>query len=418
MTLSVIQWPVKEDPSAIQFSDKQQAQYINQLFGGNSHDDAGVFRGVLSELKVTASSPAAQSIDVQPGIALINGRLIYIETAQTLILDANASGNSRIDLIVATFIDADYPTPAQLKVVKGTPSGSPAAPGLTQTVDTEWQIPLAEVLLVNGYSSVLDADISDRRVWKNVVDRLELAATNGSGAGLAVGAVATWKAGSDQTFETSTSAAAAFAGVVSAYVANSGVGKLVTHGPAYIYVDGAVTRYQNICLSDSNAGQGSVDGTGATIGVALESTSGAGLCLCYLSGMPRRQKNKAGQTGSANGTSSTSYVTTGFTATLTKRYSTSRIKCTFNGYALNTSAGANCHIQFRDDIAAALFGKEIVATPGTASGRFPWHLEEYLDDYVHYNQGDTVTVTLYFKVASGFQQIQAGWTLVIEEEME
>lgn len=414
MSLSAIQWPIAESPSNVQYSDAQQAQYINQLFGGNSHPDAGVFRGVLSELKVTASSPAAQSIDVQPGIALINGRLIYIETAQTLILDANASGNSRIDLIVATFVDDDYPTPAQLSVVKGTPSGSPAAPGLTQTVLTEWQIPLAEVLLVNGYSSVLDADISDRRVWKNVVDRLELAATNGSGAGLAVGAVTTWKAGSDQTFETSTSDEALFAGIVSAYIANSGVGKLVTTGPAYIYVDSAVTRYDEIYLSESNAGQGAIGGDGAAIGRALESTSGAGLCLCYIYAVPRLKPNRASALVGA-ATASTSYViVTGGSATITKRHSNSRIRCTFNAYGVHSATAGQCYFRFYDAVGATLFGREIVDYAPGANYRMPWAL---IQDLSGYEQGDTVTVEIHYHTAAGTVNVFAG-EIIIEEVVD
>ena len=97
------------------------------LFGSDSLDLSR--RG----LEVVASSPAAASIAVRPGSALVQGTFYHSDAVETLAIAANASGNPRIDTIVLR-----KNTGAQtvrLAVLAGTAAASPVAAPLTQNVN-------------------------------------------------------------------------------------------------------------------------------------------------------------------------------------------------------------------------------------------------------------------------------------------
>jgi microcystin-dependent protein len=119
--------------------------------------------GVLSGLAVVESSPAAKSVTVETGKALVYGRMYVNDAGKALTIADNASGNPRIDYIV---LECDWTAQTiRLDVVQGTPAGSPSAPALTQTSGTLWQEPLAQVAVANGFTSITNTNITRERAW-------------------------------------------------------------------------------------------------------------------------------------------------------------------------------------------------------------------------------------------------------------
>lgn len=108
-----------------------------------------------TELKVESQS--GMHVKINPGRAVINGRLGYIEEAQVLDLDDPSTSN-RIDRIVVelNLTDRNF----YVKVLKGTPSSSPVAVAPTKT-DTIYQLVLADVLVTANVSGT--ANITDQR---------------------------------------------------------------------------------------------------------------------------------------------------------------------------------------------------------------------------------------------------------------
>ena len=119
--------------------------------------------GVLSGLAVTQNTPAAKSVLVAAGKAIIAGRLYINDAVKTLAIDDNASGNPRIDRIV---LECNWTAQTiRLTVVQGTPASSPTPPSLTQNAGTLWQESLAQVAVANGFTGITDANITRERAW-------------------------------------------------------------------------------------------------------------------------------------------------------------------------------------------------------------------------------------------------------------
>jgi hypothetical protein len=149
------------------YSAARLRRYLQTLLG----DAEGVHS--YSDLRVTPNSPAAMNVLVAPGRGLVNGDAVARQGAylleqasqMTVPIAANASGNPRIDLVVLRDYDgaadggsasADKGT---IEVVQGTPAGSPTVPSLPAGA-----IPLAQVAVANGASSIVTANITDLRI--------------------------------------------------------------------------------------------------------------------------------------------------------------------------------------------------------------------------------------------------------------
>jgi hypothetical protein len=122
----------------------------------------GIVPGLVDELLVHESSPAALSVRVKLGTALILGYYFEVYAAEeTLALAAADATNPRIDRIVARRSLANREV--ALAVLTGTPAASPTAPALTTNVSGTYEIPLAQVLVAALATSVVDANITDER---------------------------------------------------------------------------------------------------------------------------------------------------------------------------------------------------------------------------------------------------------------
>jgi hypothetical protein len=121
----------------------------------------GYMRGVDSELAVIQNTPAAMNVVAGSGEAWLNGILYENTAAKTVTIEAADATYNRIDTVV---VQLTWATDECITTVhKGTAAASPSAPALTQTTAV-WEFPLADILVAAGATSILTADITDRRV--------------------------------------------------------------------------------------------------------------------------------------------------------------------------------------------------------------------------------------------------------------
>lgn len=144
-------WPFENiDTSETQFS--QWARNIGE----------GVKSGTLNELEVYGDSSGMQ-VKAKTGQAMIRGHYYNNSAEEILTITAADATNDRIDNVVLE-LDPSANT-IVLKVVAGTPAGSPTAPTLTQTDAGIYQIKLAEVFVEAASSTVEAGDVTDYRTF-------------------------------------------------------------------------------------------------------------------------------------------------------------------------------------------------------------------------------------------------------------
>lgn len=263
------------------YSSADWAVFWKYLIGlGASRANVGPFlasgTAPNNGLKVQAQSPAAAAVDVLVGSALIAGRFFLSDATEALTIAANASGNPRIDTII---LRADYSLQTiVLAVLQGTPAGSPTPPNLTQTIGTLYEIPLADVAVANGFTSIANTDITPRHEWANAASGVYLTVLNNSGGTLTTGQVVIWDTSADRAVTTTTTFNhSRIAGVMVGRVPNGGYGLMLVNGIGYVQVDGTYARGTGLFPS-TTAGRASGTTTrqNSSIGVLLEASTGAG----------------------------------------------------------------------------------------------------------------------------------------------
>lgn len=265
-----------------------QQLYTSIIGFGAARSNVGVLLGSGSQpnapLKVQAQSPATTSVDVLAGSALVQG-VAYINTATlALSIAANASGNPRIDTII---LRADYALQTvRLAVLQGTPAASPSVPSLTQSANVMWEIPLADIAVANGFVSISNANITPRTEWANAAEGVYLDnVLNNSGGTLNTGDVVIWDSTANNAITTTTTLGnKLLAGVWVGRTANGGYGRVLVDGIGYVNGGAAITR-GDILVSSTVAKQAVTNSSfslDADVGMALETTSGAGLVLTYV----------------------------------------------------------------------------------------------------------------------------------------
>jgi hypothetical protein len=142
-----------------QYSASEWREYFDGIM------TSGVVANIENGLRVTAQNTPNKTIFVDRGAVVIRGAMRVIPGAINLAIADNASGNPRIDRVVARL---NYPDRKIEFVVKqGTPGASPAAPALTRTT-TAWELSLARLYLINGYTVVSENEITDERIYDEV----------------------------------------------------------------------------------------------------------------------------------------------------------------------------------------------------------------------------------------------------------
>lgn len=113
----------------------------------------------------TPALVSADSVDrvltVQPADWFFNGYWASATGSGTVTIAANASGNPRIDVVVAQIDTTTTPT-ASYAIVQGTPAGSPTVPALN-TNGAIWQLALCQVAVANGAVALVPGNLTDLR---------------------------------------------------------------------------------------------------------------------------------------------------------------------------------------------------------------------------------------------------------------
>lgn len=269
------------------YSDADWQELYRYIIGwGGNRANNGVFlmSGVEPDdgLKVTEQAIAAAGITVLTGAALIQGIAYFSDANENLTIAANASGNARIDTII---LRADYALQTvRLAVLQGTPAASPVAPTLTQTPSVMWEIPIADIAVANGFTTIVNANVSQRKHWVNAPPGVYLPyVLNNSGVTLNDGDVVIWDATADRAVTTTTTANNRLvAGIWRGRTVNGGYGQLQTEGIGYVKVSAAVTRGDMLVTSATVVSAVGATRATSVIGFALETVGSSGVVLTQI----------------------------------------------------------------------------------------------------------------------------------------
>jgi hypothetical protein len=161
---------------------------ISRFFSSNYYAEDGVVKpGHL--LVSERGAGANKSVDIAAGdINFFEGsthsRLGWSDAIENVTITDNASGNPRIDAIVAYWDEAvvssassDNPNVILFVAVAGTPGASPTAPN-DATIQSSVGagnpfLRLADVDVANGFTSTVNADIEDRRTFAQTQDAVD-----------------------------------------------------------------------------------------------------------------------------------------------------------------------------------------------------------------------------------------------------
>lgn len=117
----------------------------------------------ISKCLQVVESPGEMAVNVNPGLAVINGRFAYEENIRKLVLQASEDYD-RIDAVVLRLNKANRDI--DLYVVKGTKAQSPTAPALTREGDI-YELRLANVFVPKLTTEVKQEKITDTRLNLN-----------------------------------------------------------------------------------------------------------------------------------------------------------------------------------------------------------------------------------------------------------
>jgi len=165
MTYKTIPWPnVPGVGPAYSADDWKQ---MHRTFGGphSVHANSGVIWTTGDPLRVLASDPASLTVNVGPGNAFVNGLWVDSDAVVPLTLDAADPTYTRHDLVVLRS-DATNKT-AVVALLTGTPGPTPVPPTPDQSGSPYYEIPLAQIQVGPGASSVDDGKILDARRFHN-----------------------------------------------------------------------------------------------------------------------------------------------------------------------------------------------------------------------------------------------------------
>lgn len=124
--------------------------------------DDGVFYKPSTSFAVTATG-TGMNVQVQPGMAQVQGAFCLEDTVQTLPIAAADAGLNRIDSVVLRMDLSLDKRDISLAVVNGVAAVSPVAPTLTRNTTT-WELGIANVLVSAGAGVITQRDVEDTRL--------------------------------------------------------------------------------------------------------------------------------------------------------------------------------------------------------------------------------------------------------------
>lgn len=137
-----------------QYGSAEWRDYFSRLI------TSGIIQNNANECKVKPQLTPNKTVFVDTGSIVITGAMLVVSAKVNLTIDQNTSGQARIDRIVARLNIADRKI--EFAVLKGTPAVSPVAKALTRT-STVYELGLADITLANGYSTITESVINDKR---------------------------------------------------------------------------------------------------------------------------------------------------------------------------------------------------------------------------------------------------------------
>lgn len=271
------------------YSDAQWQKLYQAIIGyGAGRANNGVFlmSGTAPNdgLKVQAQAGPTTSVDVLAGAALIQGIAYLSDATVAFTIAANASGNPRIDTVI---VRADYALQTvRLAVLQGTAAASPVAPTLTQSAAVMWEIPIADIAVANGFTSIANTAITQRQEWVNAPPGIFLdGVLNNSAITLNTGDVVIVDTSADRAATTTTTRDnKRVLGIWQGKTAAAGTGRVLKAGIGYVRTDAAVTR-GDLLTTSTTAGAATTNALptlNGVLGRTLETTSGSGLALALI----------------------------------------------------------------------------------------------------------------------------------------
>ena len=124
--------------------------------------DDGIFYKPSTSFAVTATG-TGMNVQVQPGMAQVQGAFCLEDTVQTLPIAAADAGLNRIDSVVLRMDLSLDKRDISLAVVNGVAAVSPVAPTLTRN-NTTWELGIANVLVSAGAGVITQRDVEDTRL--------------------------------------------------------------------------------------------------------------------------------------------------------------------------------------------------------------------------------------------------------------
>ena len=157
--------------------------FFNGIYGLEQSNWAAFWRGIIpdgvlavdDELKVYAQSDG-RKVHVKVGQAIVAGHRCWVNMEKELDIAENSSGGSRTD---GVFIRVTYGNSgaSKMTVLVRTGVTSPA-----HTAGSIWELLLATVTVADGFVTVNDSDVKDKRfVFKLANDNTESITLSGSG---------------------------------------------------------------------------------------------------------------------------------------------------------------------------------------------------------------------------------------------
>lgn len=124
--------------------------------------DDGVFYKPSTSFAVTATG-TGMNVQVQPGMAQVQGAFCLEDTVQTLPIAAADVSLNRIDSVVLRLDLSLDKRDISLAVVSGAAAVSPVTPALTRN-NTTWELGIANVLVSAGAGVITQRDVEDTRL--------------------------------------------------------------------------------------------------------------------------------------------------------------------------------------------------------------------------------------------------------------
>lgn len=158
------------------------AEDISSMFDGVITD--GVFEEVLNALDTTQNTVPSMHVIVKSGKAWFNHTWTLNDADLVIPVTASSLVNPRVDTVVLE-VDATDPVRANsIKIIAGTPAGSPVPPTLINAGDLH-QYPLAYIAVGTGVTTIVNANIT-KLVGTGLCPYVTVPQAGGGGGGAAV----------------------------------------------------------------------------------------------------------------------------------------------------------------------------------------------------------------------------------------